>query len=460
MILKFDTRQNDKQKLCAKYWVDKETIDIVYGGSKGSGKSYLGCSLIFGDALIYPGTHYFIARKNLNDLRKFTRPSIHEVFNHWGISEKYYKFNGQDSFYELYNGSKVFLLDAKYLPSDPQYTRFGSMQMTRGWIEEAGEFEEAAKNNLQASLGRWKNGDYNLTAKLLQTCNPSKNYLYRDYYKLDKDGTIPEWKKFIQALPMDNKMLPKDYIKNLLKILTPNEKERLVKGNWEFDDNEFALFDYEQILNIFQNDFVFKPNEQKYLTCDIAYEGSDLFVIGYWEGMTLIDVWAIDKIDEVLVSKKIHDIRIEKSVPISNVVYDADGLKRFVRQSAKTGHLMNAKEFHNGGKPVKVRGKLENFKNLKTQCYFYLAESVKNNELFIKCKEYRKQIIEELEQINRLPMTDDGKIALERKKDLKERLGRSPDFADMLMMRMLFELKHTPEDSVTEKTPRQMGINY
>lgn len=441
MILKFNTQGNEKQKLCASYWIDNETTDIVYGGSKGSAKSYTGCSLIFGDAFIYPETHYFIARKNLNDLRKFTRPSIHEVFNNWGLTDKYYKFNGQDNYYELYNKSKVFLLDAKYLPSDPDYYRFGSMQMTRGWIEEAGEFEEKAKNNLQASLGRWKNELYNLTPKLLQTCNPSKNYLYRDYYKPFKEGKLPSWKKFVQALPTDNKMLPKDYVDNLLKILSGNEVERLVKGNWEYDDNPYALFDYEDILNIFSNDFVFVPGSKKYLTCDIAYEGSDLFVIGYWEGLTLMQIWAIDKIDEVLVSKRINDIRIEKGVPISNVTYDADGLKTFVRQSSKTGFLADAKEFHNGGTPIKVKGRLENFKNLKAQCYFYLAEMVRENKIHIAPKEYRKQIIEELEQIRKLPLADDGKIALEKKQDLKDRLGRSPDFADMLMMRMLFELK-------------------
>lgn len=441
MILKLNTHGNEKQKECARKWVDKRTIDIVYGGSKGSGKSYLGCSLIFGDAFIYPETHYFIARKKLNDLRKFTRPSIHEVFNHWGITEDYYKYDGQDNYYELYNKSKVFLIDAKYLPSDPNYYRFGSMQMTRGWIEEAGEFEEQAKNNLQASIGRWKNEKYNLSPKLLQTCNPAKNYLYRGYYKPKKEGKLDDWKAFIQALPTDNKMLPKDYIENLLKILTPNEIERLVKGNWEYDDNPYSLFDYENILNIFTNEFVWKSGDKKYLTCDIAYEGSDLFVIGYWEGWTLMQIWAIDKIDEVLVSKKINDIRIEKGVPISNVTYDADGLKTFVRQSGKTGYLADAKEFHNGGSPIKINGRLENFKNLKAQCYYLLAEKVKKNEIYIASRDYRKQIIEELEQINKLPLSDDGKIALEKKQDLKDRLGRSPDFADMIMMRMIFDLK-------------------
>ena len=190
MKLTFDTHGNDKQKECATYWLDDTVTDIVYGGSKGSSKSYLGVSLIFGDAFIYPGTHYFIARKKLNDIRKFTRPTIHEVFDNWGITENYWTFNGQDNFYQLSNGSKVYLLEATYLPSDPEYYRFGSMQMTRGMIEEAGELETAAKNNLSASIGRWKNEEYGINGKILQTCNPAKNYLYKDYYKPFKKGDL------------------------------------------------------------------------------------------------------------------------------------------------------------------------------------------------------------------------------------------------------------------------------
>jgi hypothetical protein len=36
-----------------------------FGEAKYGGKTYLSCSLIFGNALIYPETHYFIARKAL-----------------------------------------------------------------------------------------------------------------------------------------------------------------------------------------------------------------------------------------------------------------------------------------------------------------------------------------------------------------------------------------------------------
>lgn len=420
-------------------WINKSTTDIVYGGSKSSGKSFLGCSLILADALIYPNTHYFIARKSLTNLRKFTIPSLHEVLDIWGITKKHYRYNGQDNYFQLYNGSKIFLLDASYLPSDPQYYRFGSMQMTRGWIEEAGEFEVEAKNNLNASIGRWKNDEYNLSAKLLQTCNPSKNYLYADYYKPHKEGKLESWKSFIQALPTDNKKIDKGYLENLERSLSQNEKERLLFGNWEFDDDPLKIFEYNKILELFTNEFI-QPTQQKYLTADIAYEGSDIFVIGVWMGLTLQHIEAIDKIDETRVSAKMHDIRLKYQVPLGNVIYDSDGLKTFVRQSAKDGNLNGAVQFHNNGKALFG----EKFFNLKAQCYFKLAELTEKNQLYISnnAKAYRKQIIEELEQIRKVHRNDDNEPhRIEKKDELKKRLGRSPDFADMIMMRMYFELR-------------------
>ncbi len=409
-----------------------------------SGKSFLGCSLICADALMYPGTHYFIARKTLTDLRKFTIPSVHEILDIWGIGKEYYKYNGQDNYFQFHNGSKIFLLDAKYQPSDPNYMRFGSMQMTRGWIEEAGEFELECKNNLQASIGRWKNKEYNLPPKLLQTCNPSKNYLYKDYYKLDIEQNLPIYRKFIQALPSDNKTLPKEYIPNLINILSPNEIQRLVYGNWEFDDNPYALFDYQDILGMYTNEFI-KPTEDRYITADIAYTGADKFVIMVWAGFVVIKIIAIDKIDDTMVSKKINELRVHYRVPLKNVIYDADGLQTFTRNSSQSGNLVGAVGFHNNAVPIKVQGKKENFKNLKAQVYEFFAQQVKDSKVFIQDNAFRKQVIEELEQINKNPILDDGKYALEPKSKVRERLGRSPDFADALAMRFYFELKGKPK---------------
>lgn len=442
MELDFNTYGNEKQKLVCRYWNDSVVTDIVYGGSKGSGKSFLGCSLIFGDALMYDGTHYFIARKKLNDLRKFTIPSIHEVFTLWGITEKYYTYNGQDNFFQLFNGSRIYLLEAAYQPSDPLYQRFGSMQMTRGWIEEAGEFEEAAKNNLMASIGRWKNDVYNLAPKLLQTCNPAKNYLYREYYRKFKDGILDHWKRFVQALPQDNKKLPPSYLENLDRTLSDNEKERLLRGNWEWDNDAAILLQYDKILSIFSNMAI--PLGKKYITSDIARLGGDRIVKIEWYGFKgIVTWWKKEKLD--FTGQKLEDARLRMGISKSSVLVDQDGMgsgiadfknyKGFINNSSPLPHPTNPQRDRQGNK-VK-----ENFDMLKSQCGFHMADRINEDGLYLQCDgQTRELIIEELEQVKQKNLDSDLKKGLVAKEKMKEMLGRSPDFWDAILMREWFEL--------------------
>lgn len=429
-------RGNRKQYECIKKWYNSTIDEILYGGAKGGGKSFIGCSLILADAFMYAETHYFIARKQLNDLRKFTIPSIHEVLNGWGVPQRVYKYNGQDNYFELYNGSKIFLLDCKYSPSDPQYQRFGSMQMTRGWIEEGGEFEYDSYSNLKISIGRWKNREYNLKGKLLITANPSKNFLYKEFYTPYKEGTLDKRRAFIQALPYDNKMLPKEYVQNLESTLRGAEKQRLLHGLWEYDDDPNALCDYDKILAIFENDQV-PADKEMYLTADIARFGSDLCVICVWRGWELIEIHTLAISAMTEVQGLIHTLRMRYNIPKGNCIADEDGVGGGVVDN--TGIV----GFKNNSSPIEENGKETNYKNLQTQCLYKLAERINNNDIYISAEILEKTkecIIEELEQI-KSDNKDGQRLSVINKDAVKQAIGRSPDYRDALLMREYFELK-------------------
>ena len=426
-----------KQEYATFYLKDKVTTEVIYGGAAGGGKTSFGVIWLISQVQQYAGSRWLMGRSKLKTLKETTLNSFFDEAKKLGVTNQF-TFNSQSNIIYWNNGSEIILKDLFLYPSDPEFDSLGSLEITGAFIDECNQISYKAWQIVKSRI-RYKLNEFGLIPKQLGTCNPAKNWTYREFYKPNKDGSIKDYRRFIQALPTDNPFLPQSYLDSLLE-LDNSSMQRLYYGNWDYDDNPYALFDYSDILNMFTNSFVEKTGK-RYLTADIAYEGSDLFVIGIWNDLVLEKIVAIDKIDETLVSKKIHDLRIENHVPISNVIYDADGLKRFVRESANSGYLYGAKEFHNNGKPIKLDGKLENFFNLKAQCYYELSEKVKRNEIYIEFKDYRKQIIEELEQICKLPLTDDGKIRLEKKDDLKERLRRSPDFADMLMMRMWFELK-------------------
>lgn len=437
MELHLYTYGNDKQKECFKAWNDNSISDIVYGGAKGGSKSYTGCSLLSIDALIYPETSYFVARKKLNDLVKHTLHSFYEVFSHLKIPKDWYNFNAQQNIIHFHNGSRIVFIEAKYYPSDPLYTRFGSLQFTRGWIEEAGEFEKEAVINLMATVGRWKNDEYGINGKCLQTCNPAKNYLYKDYYLKHKEKTLESYKMFIQALPTDNKKIAKGYIDNLHRIFNKQQKERLLFGNWEYDDDPNALCDYEAIINSFHNDHI-QNDGKKYLTCDVARKGNDRAVIIVWSGFTIIDLKVYDVSEMTEIQNTINAFRQKYSIPKNLCVADEDGVGGGIVDNCKIkGFINNSKATNN-----------ENYKNLQTQCIFKLAEKINAQEINLNdnlplIEKYKDEIIEELEWIKRKETNEFSKLELISKEEIKQAIGRSPDFRDAIMMRMYFEVQPT-----------------
>lgn len=440
MKLKFDTFGNEKQKEACIAWNDKTTNELYYGGAKGGGKSFLGVELIFGDAFTYPGIHCFIARKELTDLVKHTIPSIYEVFALWGITKEYYNYNGQTNIFTLYNGSKVFLLYAKELPSDPLYERFGSMQMTEGWIEEGGEFVENAYKNLKISIGRWKNDVYKIKPRLLTTLNPKKNYIYSNVYKPFKNNNLPENIKFIQALITDNKRLPKEYIENLYNTLTGTARQRLLFGEWEYDDDPNWLIDsYDAVLDLFKNHHVVKG--LKYIVCDAARFGSDKAVIIVFDGLRAVEKYVFEISKTTDISKKI--IELQKKYRVSNrqTIVDADGVGGGVADE------VDCISFNNNKAPINVKidgtkqiGNIQ-YSNLKSQCAFKLAEIINKSEMYIEfstSETEKAEIIQDFECLKR--KDDDDKMGLISKDLMKQSIGRSPDWLDTFIMRMYFEI--------------------
>jgi hypothetical protein len=304
--------------------------------------------------------------------------------------------------------------------------------MTRGWIEEAGDFEVAAKNNLAASIGRWKNDLYGLSPKLLQTCNPSKNYLYKDYYKAHANNTLPAYRKFIQALPTDNKMLPEGYIENLKRILTKNERERLLYGNWEYDDDPSVLIDFNSCNDYFKNEHV-KKTGFKYITADIARKGRDSTIVRVWHGYVVIERLEM-KISKVTESADaIKGLANKHEIPMSRVIADEDGVGGGVVD------ILNCKGFVNNSKALNE----ENYSNLKSQCSFMMAKKISNKELYEQCYDetVKERVVEEMEQVKQANIDQDGKVSIISKDKVKENIGRSPDEWDSIMMRGYFDLK-------------------
>lgn len=84
--------------------------------------------------------------------------------------------------------------------------------------------------------------------------------------------------------------------------------------------------------------------------------------------------------------------------------------------------------------------------NLKTQCYDILAKRVNDGLIYIKDASIREKLIEEMDVMCYVDIDKDDKIKITSKDRIKEQIGRSPDYADALMMRMFFDLSMTDSD--------------
>ena len=448
--LEFNTYWNEKQKQMFKVLLDNENgiTDVWYWWWAWWGKSY---GWVVWQWMIrnkYPGTRGFFWRKELKRLKQTTLATYFKFLSDYNIPKsQHWNFNAQDSVIRFENGSEILLLDLSYMPSDPLYQRFGSLELTDWFADEIAEIDAQCLMILKTRIWRQKNEEYWLLPKFLWTFNPDKWHVYRDYYKADKDHTMPSYRVFIPALATDNKKLPKSYIEQLKKadIVT---QQRLLYGNFEYDDTPWRLFNYTSLLNIFSNP---KYNGQRYISADIARKGKDKCVIFVWDWFEIIDYVIFEKSTNDIIELKIKELCQKYGIWMSNVIVDEDWVWWWIVDNLECTWFINNSSPLSPYWARKVDYLKRNYANLKTQCYFELARFVNENKVRFACDswEIKNKLIEELDIIVQIDLDKDSKTRIIAKEDIKNKLWRSPDFSDAMMFRFYYELLKDPETEWT-----------
>lgn len=425
----FDHYPTSKQKEALELLYNFTTKYILFGGAAGGGKSWIGCEWLLAMCLNFPGVRYFIGRKELKKLKDTTLKTFHKVGAHHGFRGTF-KYSEYSSSINFRNGSEILLLDLKRQPSDPEYDDLGSLEFTGGFMDECSEVHYQAYDALKSRIGRQLNDHYNIPTKLLLTCNPRKNWLYREFYKPWVKGELSEDMAFIKALVTDNDKIDSGYISNLDNIKDKVRKQRLRHGIWEYDDDDNSLLTYDEIQDIFLNDYV--EGGEKYITADIARFGDDDTMIRVWSGFRVIECLRIAYNTIPEAANAIKNLINKHRVTMSNVVVDEDGIGGGVVD------ILNCKGFIANSSPTDK----ENFDNFKSQCGYKIAEIISTEGIFEKCEDEttKEEIIEELEQLKSKTMDSDRKNALIPKDHIKQMIGRSPDHLDTYIMRASFEL--------------------
>lgn len=222
--------------------IDNPATLVLCGGSAGGGKSYLGSVWLIINCLKYEGVRYVVARHSLKALKESTLNTILSILKEWDIP---YNYNQKDGFIKFENGSKIILMELADLPSDPTFSRVGSVEITGCFIDEVNLVSEKAVEII-SSRCRWKNAEYGIKPVTLMSCNPSLGWV-RDRFVMDGNGNSPKLEEHECYLPFSvfdnpNKQFRDDYVKQLKRLKNPAERERLLFGNWDYVDSNDAVF--------------------------------------------------------------------------------------------------------------------------------------------------------------------------------------------------------------------------
>ena len=419
-----------KQENAVYYLKDNETKELLYGGAAGGGKSALGCLWLIEMCQTYPKSRWLMGRAKLKALKETTLNTFFELSSNLGITDQF-TYNAQANIIYWDNGSEILLKDLFLYPSDPNFDSLGSLEITGAFIDECNQIVYKAWQ-IVTSRCRYKLNEFDLIPKVLGSCNPSKNWTYKEFYKRDRDNNLTNTKKFIQALPTDNPHLPKSYLESLL-ALDKNSKQRLYFGNWEYDDDPSTLIDIDSISDYWNPNHL-KGEGNMYMTIDVARKGKDKTVFRVWHGWLVVYRYEIAKSGLDVVVRKAKELQLKYKVSNSNTIADEDGVGGGVID------FLNCKGFVNGSRALND----ENYNNLKSQCGYKMAQKIVNREVGEICDnaEVKSITSEEMEQVKQKDIDKDGKVALIGKDIVKQMIGRSPDEWDSIMMRYYFELAH------------------
>jgi hypothetical protein len=437
-----------KQRLAWYYLNSKDHTEVLYGGAAGGGKSWLGALWLFRNAQKYPGTRWLMGRAVGKTLKETTLQSFFDVCSFIGAEAGLdYVYNGQAGTITI-GRSTILLKDLFAYPADPNFDELGSLELTGAFIDEANQVTAKAKAIVGSRI-RYKLDEFGLVPKMLMTCNPARNWVYGEFYQPAKAGTLEPYRAFVGALVTDNPNISPYYIEQLQKLKGP-DRARLLLGDWDYDNDPARLIEPDAIHDLYTNEHV--PAQGKYITADIARYGHDLTVICLWEGLRILHVTVMEKSSVPEAAAAITSMSKMEGVGRSNIAIDDDGIGGGV-----VDLLPGCYAFKGGAKPIPVKGQEVNFVNLKAQCYYLLSEHINERELHWMPDGYRDKLSEELAWVKRDKMDSDMKLRILPKERVKEGIGRSPDFADALMMRMVFELR--PE-TVGSSYLRAKGKRY
>ncbi|QNK82586.1 phage terminase large subunit [Nakamurella sp. PAMC28650] len=407
---------------------------ILTGGAISTAKSYGLAQIFISMAMQFPRTRYGIFRKNLTVLKRTTYQTFRKVAFEYGLTEGvHYRVNRSEMYWEFTNGTTIYFIELDET-KDPDFNKVKGLELTAAGIDEVNEVAQDGVDIVGSRVGREnRNGEPQF---VLMTCNPSDNWVKDRFYNPWIKGTLPTDHLFIPSLPKDNPHNSQEYLEALDRM--PMQfKKRYVEGNWDYVDDSNALFP-NHVIDRMMVATVPKAGERT-IGVDVSREGSDKTVFSLFIGDTLTDLLEpeVDRSDVAPISDLIADeliLYMQKNlVGYQQVWIDAVGNGGGVVDSMRRrGYYVNS--FKSGEKSTDLHeDETPKYDMLRSERYYKMAQAGTQGKLKIwkHCpwvEELRRDLLAHTYEVT------DKQFIVESKTKMKKRLGRSPDFADAVVM--------------------------
>ena len=417
-----------KQTQCWDAFWNNINIAILFGGAMGGGKSFIGCLLCdsYASWVIenfnlqpnkYPINLGFMGRERAVDFNKTTLETWKR-----NIPQSHYIIRSQDK--EIVIEDRV-KFSFGGLDREEDVSKFSSAEFGLVFLDQA---EECKKDNIAVLMSRFRqkvNG-IPLPYKKLFTANPANCWL-KDEFVLGNDPH----KIYIPALPTDNlENLPASYIPSLKEAFKhrPELLLAFIEGSWDsLEGADIVIKDIwiRDAANVVKT-YIGRP--KRVFGVDVARFGDDTTVCYCLDDTDIEDEMIFGQKDTMYTAGKIHIWAMEKKPDLIGV--DVIGLG--------AGVADRLREMGDDVLDVNTAEKAEEdtkYYNLRAEMWWNTGRRFAEKDIKLTWKGKSgedRDLAKELSSVSYL--IRNGRILIEPKEKIKERLGRSPDKADAYLI--------------------------
>lgn len=433
---------------------------MAMGGAIRGTKTFTTLAILFVLMQRFPRSRYAIVRSDLPNLRRNVVPSV-EKFRENFLGGWLGPLNQSKWTWTAANGSKLILMPES-LETDPDLDRFKGFE-SNGFlgeeanelnikthykmIERAGSYIIPATQEQQRAINKAvaegmdqrtafrRFGPTQPPPLVFYTFNPADNWVRDVFYDPWQEGSLQPPYFFMPTTILDNPFVTDDYLESL-KNLPKEEYDRFVRGIWGRVRAPNQLITTDMIVSAKQ---LLPVDGVRKEALDVAAYGGDKIVWAHINGNALEETEAWEDDGDPAITNRMWRHSLERAhdlgVDEQNYTIDVVGLGGGPADDLVANGL-DVNRFVSGGSVVEREVEegvisLWKFADLRSQAYWEFREKLRLGKFSLK-KHCPRELVQEL-TAHRYEVTN-RVIKVLPKDKVKEEIGRSPDYADAVVM--------------------------